>query len=132
VRISENSYSTTFVNKGEKRKGRGGYEPRPDRSHRVLWCLNLHLEVLVLAVLSDHRPDQFFYRLYRLALSDAYYPRVVGIGRVDGQGETLRQARLYGSILCRLETFEVRDVVNNADVHVPPPFFLTCPEPTDQ
>ena len=34
-RSSQNSYSTHFVNKGMKQKGRGCYEPRPER------CLEL-------------------------------------------------------------------------------------------
>jgi hypothetical protein len=56
--------------------------------------VDLRLEVFVLAVLSNHRLDQVSYRLYRLAFPDAYYRRVVGSGRVDGQGDALRQARL--------------------------------------
>src|SRR3712207_9413526 len=53
-----------------------------------------HLEVFVLAVLSDHRLHQLFYRFYRLPLPDTYYRRVVGSGRADGQGDALDRKRV--------------------------------------
>jgi hypothetical protein len=41
IQTSQNSYSTRFVNKGKKRKGRGCQEPRP--AERVANCVGLLL-----------------------------------------------------------------------------------------
>src|SRR5829696_9142126 len=85
------------LNKGKKkRKGRGplvhsGYFGAAKRGKQLSLAggqsVDLHLEVFVLTVLSDHRLNQFSYCHYRLALPDAHSGRVVGSGRVDGQGE---------------------------------------------
>src|SRR3712207_7941766 len=97
------------MNKGKKKRRRtevislgplvhlGYLVPKKEANNSLAGRQSLdlgHLEVFVLAVLSDHRLNQLFYRLYRLALPDTYYRRVVGSGRVDGQGEALRQALL--------------------------------------
>src|SRR4051812_11506571 len=84
-------------------------------------ALELHLEVLIVAVLADDRLDEVANRVHGRTVPDAHGRRMVGGLGVNRQVEAFGQASVQRCSLRLLERLRVRDAMYHAHVHSDPP-----------